>query len=264
MNKAFKVLWNDVRRSYVVSSEAQMSHGKPARSSKTLVAAAVAGVLALGASSAFAALPTGPITNDNLPTIGENGRDTTKLVSGQGNVVNIQTNGSLATLKDRLEKALSMKDDNGQPLGKIDTLKEIIKALGPVKDGSTDHVVITGVTGGNNVMNKIENGIVSSTIDFVSKSDLGTLFGQQFSHVIKDISRTEINIGDNFTSVQNKFLATFFSGHKKSISESFKVLVTTHKTEGSRYAKSNIIDVCANCPAFASIVIFQTRSKISN
>ena len=197
MNKAFKVLWNDVRRSYVVSSEAQMSHGKPARSSKTLVAAAVAGVLALGASSAFAALPTGPITNDNLPTIGENGRDTTKLVSGQGNVVNIQTNGSLATLKDRLEKALSMKDDNGQPLGKIDTLKEIIKALGPVKDGSTDHVVITGVTGGNNVMNKIENGIVSSTIDFVSKSDLGTLFGQQFSHVIKDISRTEINIGDN-------------------------------------------------------------------
>ena len=53
MNKAFKVLWNDVRRTYVVSSEAQMSRGKPAKSAKTLVAAAVAGVLALGAGSAF-------------------------------------------------------------------------------------------------------------------------------------------------------------------------------------------------------------------
>lgn len=91
MNKAFKVLWNDVRRSYVVSSEAQMSHGKPARSSKTLVAAAVAGVLALGASSSFAALPNGPITNDNLPTIGNTDSETTKLVSGKGETINIQT-----------------------------------------------------------------------------------------------------------------------------------------------------------------------------
>ena len=31
MNKAFKVLWNDVRGSYVVSSENHLSHGKPAR-----------------------------------------------------------------------------------------------------------------------------------------------------------------------------------------------------------------------------------------
>lgn len=54
MNKAFKVLWNDARRSFVVSSETQRSHGKPKKFTKTLLATALAGLMAVG-SSAFAA-----------------------------------------------------------------------------------------------------------------------------------------------------------------------------------------------------------------
>ena len=68
MNKAFKVLWNDVRGSYVVSSENHLSHGKPAKSARTLVAAAVAGMLAIGTGSALAA--STPVTNDSLSELG--------------------------------------------------------------------------------------------------------------------------------------------------------------------------------------------------
>lgn len=50
MNKAFKVLWNQVRGSYVVASEAQVTHGKPGKAVKTIVAAAVAGLMAVGVS----------------------------------------------------------------------------------------------------------------------------------------------------------------------------------------------------------------------
>ena len=196
MNKAFKVLWNDVRRSYVVSSEAQMSHGKPARSSKTLVAAAVAGVLALGASSAFAALPNGPITNDNLPTIGDTGSETTKLISGKGEVVNIQTNGSLSTLKDRLKEELVKADPDGSGLGKTDILKVIVNALGPVKDGSTDHVVITGVTGGNNIMQEVDKTMVSVGLNGLLGNNVGDRFSGQFSDEYTEIKKTQINIGD--------------------------------------------------------------------
>ena len=53
MNKAFKVLWNQVRNTYVVASEAQATHGKPSKATKTLVAAAVAGLMAVG-GTAFA------------------------------------------------------------------------------------------------------------------------------------------------------------------------------------------------------------------
>ena len=158
MNKAFKVLWNDVRRSYVVSSEAQMSHGKPARSSKTLVAAAVAGVLALGASSAFAALPTGPITNSNLPTIGDTGSETTKLVSGKGETINIQTNGSLGYLIGELGKVSSATSGTAK-------LEALLGALGPSADGK--YVTIVGVTGGNNVTSEATKNQVSGLAGLV-------------------------------------------------------------------------------------------------
>ena len=51
MNKAFKVLWNQVRGSYVVASEAQVTHGKPGKAVKTIVAAAVAGLMAVSGSA---------------------------------------------------------------------------------------------------------------------------------------------------------------------------------------------------------------------
>ena len=36
MNKAFKVLWNQVRGTYVVASEAQVTHGKPGKATRRL------------------------------------------------------------------------------------------------------------------------------------------------------------------------------------------------------------------------------------
>lgn len=95
MNKAFKVLWNDARRSFVVSSETQRFHGKPKKFTKTLLATALAGLMAVG-SSAFAATTT--INNDSFA----NGDyDSTKFISGGGGDITtgggvditIQTNG---------------------------------------------------------------------------------------------------------------------------------------------------------------------------
>lgn len=199
MNKAFKVLWNDVRRSYVVSSEAQMSHGKPARSSKTLVAAAVAGVLALGASSAFAVLPNGPITNDNLPTIGDTDSETTKLVSGKGETINIQTNGSLGYLIGELGKVSSASSGTAK-------LEALLGALGPSADGK--YVTIVGVTGGNNVTSEATKNQVSGLAGFVGsiKPHLKPIVDRvvdrtfnQFDVVTEEqhyIGDTAINIGD--------------------------------------------------------------------
>ena len=42
MNKTFKTIWNDVRRSYVVTNETQKTHGKPSKSAVALAVAATA------------------------------------------------------------------------------------------------------------------------------------------------------------------------------------------------------------------------------
>ncbi len=93
MNKAFKVLWNQVRGTYVVASEAQVTHGKPSKATKTIVAAAVAGVLAAG-GSAFAA------TTINNGSFGsdEDQYDSTKFISANGEETIIQTNGDTRKL----------------------------------------------------------------------------------------------------------------------------------------------------------------------
>ncbi|WP_423781460.1 ESPR-type extended signal peptide-containing protein [Duodenibacillus massiliensis] len=41
MNRTFKTLWNDVRRSFVAVNETQNSHGKPSKTVVALTAAAV-------------------------------------------------------------------------------------------------------------------------------------------------------------------------------------------------------------------------------
>ena len=51
MNRTFKTLWNDVRRSFVAVNETQNSHGKP---SKTVVALTAAAAVILGATAASA------------------------------------------------------------------------------------------------------------------------------------------------------------------------------------------------------------------
>ena len=52
MNKAFKVLWNRLRGSYVVASEATAAHGKSGKAAKTVLAAAAASLVACGGVSA--------------------------------------------------------------------------------------------------------------------------------------------------------------------------------------------------------------------
>ena len=187
MNKAFKVLWNDVRRSYVVSSEAQMSHGKPARSSKTLVVAAVAGVLALGASAAFATpLPQGPIKNDNLPSVtfptltGAVSLGTTKFVSGNGQEVVIQTEGNARQLLE----AIRLKD-----------LKKIREALGT----GGGYATLVGTSGGGNFIDSqtrsllVSGGLIKPTV-----GKLGAMFDELQEDVIAH--STSIKIGGNSTN----------------------------------------------------------------
>ena len=53
MNKTFKTIWNEARRSYIVTNEAQRTHGKPSKSAVALAVAAVAALVAGTASAAY-------------------------------------------------------------------------------------------------------------------------------------------------------------------------------------------------------------------
>lgn len=269
MNKAFKVLWNDVRRSYVVSSEAQMSHGKPARSSKTLVAAAVAGVLALGASSSFAALPNGPITNDNLPTIGNTDSETTKLVSGKGETINIQTNGSLGYLIGELGKVSSATSGTAK-------LEALLGALGPSADGK--YVTIVGVTGGNNVTSEATKQQVSELAGIVGsvKPHLKPIVDRvvdrtfnQFDVVTEGqhyIGDTAINIGDA-KQISNPLVLGVVGG---DLTASFGSPVSTQRdgTSHINVSSGNVAgivggSVALNTFTFGSVVKDHLSSTIS-
>ena len=138
MNSTFKVVFNKARGALMVVNEATSS--VQAKGTKTVIAAAVTALMAGGA---MAALPEGGvITNDNLPTLGDTADETTKLVSGNGETISIQTNGSVHQLVQDLANA--MKGE------KLALPKALMDALAP-KNGS---VIITGVTGGTNFMDK--------------------------------------------------------------------------------------------------------------
>lgn len=51
MNKAFKILWNDSRRSYIVSDETTRSHGKPAKAMVAAVSIALAGFASVASAA---------------------------------------------------------------------------------------------------------------------------------------------------------------------------------------------------------------------
>lgn len=120
MNKAFKVLWNQVRNTYVVASEAQATHGKPGKATKTIVAAAVAGLMAVGTASAAT------ITNETL----QDGQQA--FIQGNGEKLEIQTSGSLGGILSQLQQNHS---------GLSDILNGLIQNDGTYKS-------IVGVTGG--------------------------------------------------------------------------------------------------------------------
>lgn len=63
MNKTFKTIWNEARRSYIVTNEAQKSHGKPSKCAVALAVAATA-FLSMGAANA-AYIEPGYVASNN-------------------------------------------------------------------------------------------------------------------------------------------------------------------------------------------------------
>lgn len=141
MNKAFKVLWNQVRGTYVVASEAQVTHGKPSKATKTIVAAAVAGLLALGGAASAEEVT---VDFDYVQTEG-----TTKFISGDGNTLNIQTNASAKKLIEDLKAALDSDDK----------LNNLLDAIAQV-NSSEETAILTGTVGGQNIYDtSLENSL---------------------------------------------------------------------------------------------------------
>lgn len=142
MNKSFKVLWNQVRGGYVVTSEAKAIHGKPGRACKSIVATAVAGVMALLSGSAVAL----DINNNSFGS-GDGQYDSTKFISGQGQELNIQTNGDA---RNFIEAVMSKDFD------------AIRNALGTGKG-----VTLVGLAGGQNYIDSM-SALMVQTAAFVS------------------------------------------------------------------------------------------------
>ena len=134
MNKAFKVLWNQVRGTYVVASEAQVTHGKPGKATKTIVAAAVAGLLAMGGATQAEEI----LVDYDYVTSEDQG--TTKFISGNGNTLNIQTNADAWQMITEIKDALSGE--------KVD-LDALRQALSQIKEGQ-ETAILFGTTGGSN------------------------------------------------------------------------------------------------------------------
>lgn len=183
MNKAFKVLWNQVRNTYVVASEAQTMHGKPGKATKTIVAAAVAGLMAVG-GTAFAKddITYGYVTGTE---------GTSKFISGDGEVLNIKTDASIGQLLTDLQQAKSKG------------LQAILAALSQQKPGQETTTLI-GVTGGSNFLD--ESGHYFLSLLGEQGADIGSIgeyaqkIAQQFNKDgIKDklSLSTEINVGDS-------------------------------------------------------------------
>lgn len=181
MNKAFKVLWNQVRNTYVVASEAQTTHGKPGKATKTIVAAAVAGLMAVG-GTAFAKddITYGYVTGTE---------GTSKFISGDGEVLNIKTDASIGQLLTDLQQAKSQG------------LQAILAALSQQKPGQETTTLI-GVAGGSNFIDENAHNFLS-LFGEQQQGEIGEYaqkIAQQFNKDgIKDklSLSTEINVGDS-------------------------------------------------------------------
>ena len=187
MNKAFKVLWNQVRGSYVVASENQVTHGKPGKATKTIVAAAVAGLIA----SASAMADPVDVT---LGWVKDNG--TSKFIYGDGQELNIVTTAHVGNLIADLQAA-----QNG-------SLKDIFVALGQqTHEGNT---TIMGVTGGKNFLDHATSneldGTFGETIETLLDNDqIIEKIRQQFAVADSEtennfVGGTTINVGDENSS----------------------------------------------------------------
>lgn len=197
MNKAFKVLWNDARRSFVVSSETQRSHGKPKKFTKTLIATALTGLMAVS-TGAFASIT---VDRDYVNDI-----DSTKFIHGNGEELVIKTNGDVRKFVADIKKAIedykaSAAGGNPYELGLINAIRE---ALSQTNYG--DNAILTGTVGGNNFIDQTTIAeltkilkILPAAYDGVRDAIIGEL-EKQFENQQKEVSGTKITIGGEGTN----------------------------------------------------------------
>ena len=165
MNKAFKVLFNDVRDTFVVSSEAAKCRGKP---KKALVVATAAALLMFGGAASAVT-----ITNDNFDA-----DHSSAFISGNGEL-DIQTNGDPRKTANELYEAFTTSNLGG-----------IVNAFVP-HDGLSSP---TGAVGGQNLVD-------SSTFDMLDHyyDQLSGQFAGAIPEQVKPIFEKwhQLSSGDN-------------------------------------------------------------------
>lgn len=176
MNKAFKVLWNQVRNTYVVASEAQTTHGKPGKATKTIVAAAVAGFMAVGSSASALTL--------NESNVLESG--TTKFHSGNGELI-IETEGDAKNLAIAIKNFVTADEED-----KSQALEALREALGTGK-GTT----LVGSAGGQHYFDpttKFMLQMASTQIDDEEMKRIVSTLVNQFEMAAQNSVEGSINI----------------------------------------------------------------------
>lgn len=200
MNKAFKVLWNDARRSFVVSSETQRSHGKPKKFTKTLIATALTGLMAVS-TGAFASIT---VDRDYVNDI-----DSTKFIHGNGEELVIKTNGDVRKFVADIKKAIedykaSAAGGNPNELGLINAIRE---ALSQTNYG--DNAILTGTVGGNNFIDQSTISELGEALGLISSFNQNYKelcdaildeLNKQFENQQKDVTSTKITIGGEGTN----------------------------------------------------------------
>lgn len=188
MNSTFKVVFNKARGALMVVNEATSS--VQAKGTKTVIAAAVTALMAGGA---MAALPEdGVITNENLNDVG-----TTKLTSGMGQTVTIQTNGSVSQL---IEDLTAVNDANGSK-AKLAALRN---ALG--YNEAKNHAVMVGVTGGWNLMDQ-NTAQVSSVVLSQLDPTLGEKWAGQFGYELKFDDEQKPSVSGGYLDSTHSFVS---------------------------------------------------------
>lgn len=200
MNKAFKVLWNDARRSFVVSSETQRSHGKPKKFTKTLLATALTGLMAVS-TGAFASIT---VDRDYVNDI-----DSTKFIHGDGGELVIKTNGDVRKFVADIKKAIedyqaSAAGGDPNELGLINAIRE---ALSQTNYG--DNAILTGTVGGNNFIDQSTISELGEALGLISNFNQNYKglcdaildeLNKQFENQQKDVTSTKITIGGEGTN----------------------------------------------------------------
>lgn len=157
MNSTFKVVFNKARGALMVVNEATSS--VQAKGTKTVIAAAVAALMAGGAMA-------GNLTYDSIV----NNEGTFKFLNGKGEVTNIKTNADANKLFSDLSAAGTDVD-------------EILKALGQVNESKKTGIVF-GYAGGGNVMDTTTHALAQLVIGPVKPGWLKGL--NQFSKNVDD------------------------------------------------------------------------------